>query len=169
MTDHLRHALDDDEFHGFNQARSLLGCYEARARVRARLSETAFLDDPAVTAVHVENISRIDRVFLTAFDRFGRLVASETLYVDEPAQRLDVTPEFDHDFTGLEVQEETQLAEAIAREDGWVIDMTVLRNYDVVMDRRATQRAVFLAHLADLMANGQARGFMLDQFGDSAA
>lgn len=160
---------DDCQFQGFDEARNIMSCFEARARIHDRLSETDFLDNPVVAAVHVENSSRVDRVVLTAFDRVGRMVSSDTLYVDEPSQRLDVTPEFDHDFTNLEVPEASPLAHAIAREDGWVVDMGALRSYDVIADKRTTQRAVFLAHLGDMMASGQVRGLMLDQFGGSAA
>jgi hypothetical protein len=115
----------------------------------------------------VNNISRADRAFLTAFDRAGHVTGGDTVYFDEPNQRLDVTPEFDHDFTSMPVPVGSELQRAVVREDGWVINMEVLRDHDLLADRRATQRAVFLAHLSDMMASGQARGFLLEQMSDA--
>jgi hypothetical protein len=156
----------DDEFRGYFEALRLLSHHEGRARTHARLSRTDFLADESVVAVHVENTSRADRVFLSAFDRHGRLLRGDTLYVDYANQRLDVTAEFDHDYTGMPVPEGSELKEAVTRENGWVVDMHALREYDPAEDRRTTQRAVLLAHLGDLMANGQVRGFVLGQSGD---
>ena len=99
-------ASDSDEFRGFEEARTLMWCYEDRARTHALLSQTDFLADESVVAVHVENTSRADRVFLSAFDREGRLLRGDTLYVDYANQRLDVTTEFDHDYTGMVVPED---------------------------------------------------------------
>ncbi|WP_353712326.1 hypothetical protein [Arthrobacter sp. K5] len=159
----------DNEFRGYFEALRLLSHHEGRARTHARLSRTDFLADESVVAVHVENTSRADRVFLSAFDRHGRLLRGDTLYVDYANQRLDVTAEFDHDFTGMTVLEGSELKAAVTREDGWVIDMHALREYDLAEDRRATQRAVLLANLGDLMASGQARGFLLGQHSDPGA
>src|SRR6184192_3457703 len=156
-----------DKFRGFDEARTIMWSHEGRARVHTRISETSFLANQAVVAVHVNNISRADRVDLTAFDRAGHVVGGDTLYVDDPSQRLDVTPEFDHDFTSMPVPEGSALQQAVIRENGWVINMEVLRDYDRLADRRATQRAVFLAHLSDMMASGQARGFLLEQLSDA--
>ncbi|MFI9629287.1 hypothetical protein [Streptomyces sp. NPDC052042] len=153
-----------DEFRGFDEARRLMWSYEARSRVYERLSLTGFLADEAVMAVHVENTSRADRVSLTAFDQRGRRIGGDTLYVDDPTHhRLDVTPEFDHDFTRMRIPRGSDLDRAVAREDGWVIDMRVLREHDPIADRRNTQREVLLAHLADMMASGQVRGFLNGQ------
>jgi hypothetical protein len=152
-----------DEFRGFDEARSIMWCYEARSRTYARLSQTDFLANDAVAAVHVENTSRADRVFLAAFDRSGGLLFGDTLYIDDPTQRLDVTPEFDHDFTGMTVAAGSELEEAVERENGWVVNLDALRDYDPLEDRRTTQRAVLLAHLGDMMASGQARGFLFDK------
>lgn len=160
-------ASGSDGFRGFDEARTIMWCYEARARVHERFGHTSFLADETIAAVHVENTSRADRVFLTAFDPDGMVVSSDILYVDEPNQRLDVTPEFDHDFTGMEVAEGSELERAIAGENGWVVNMRVLREHDPLVDRRATQRAVFLAHLGDMMKSGQARGFLLGQSSDT--
>lgn len=156
-----------DEFRGFEEARTLMWCHEARTRTHQRLESSAFLNDMAVASVHVENTSRADRVVLTTFDQAGRRLGGDTLYVDAPDQHLDVTPEFDHDFTKMDVSQGSELEQAIAREDGWVIDMQALRLYDPLADRRATQRAVFLAHLADMMSSGQARGFLSGQLFDT--
>jgi hypothetical protein len=154
-----------DEFRGFDEARTIMWCHEARARTYARLSQTTFLADENVVAVHIENTSRVDRVFLSAFDRKGRLLAGDTLFIDEPTEHLDVTPEFDHDFTNLSVPAGSELEEIINSETGWTANMPVLRGYDPLADRRATQRAVFLAHLGDMLNTGQAQGFL---FGKSS-
>ncbi|MFE4834469.1 hypothetical protein ACFRAU_07285 [Arthrobacter sp. NPDC056691] len=173
-------ASDSDEFPGFEEARTLMWCYEDRARTHARLNQTDLIADESVVAVHVENTSRADRVFLSAFDREGRLLRGDTLYVDDANERLDVTAEFDHDYTGMPVAEGSELKEAIARENGWVVDMHALREYNPGDDRGNTQRAVLVAHLGDMMASGQARGFLLgkddvaegpghaDELGDAA-
>ncbi|MDP9904751.1 hypothetical protein [Arthrobacter bambusae] len=153
-----------DEFRGFNKARSIMWCHEIRARVIERLELTSFLADVFVAAVHVDNTSRADRVYLTGFDSAGRQLSGDTLYIDEPSQHLDIAPEFDHDFTNMAVTPGSELEAAINREYGWVINMRALRAYDLIADRRATQRAVLLAHLPDLMNRGEARGFL---FGSS--
>lgn len=168
---HERHESQEpaDEFVGFNKARSIMWCHEVRSRTFLRMTETSFIGDPRVKAVHVNNTSRTDRVFLTAFDRTGEQIGSDILYIDDPTQKVDIAPEFDHDFTGMPVNDESGLGESISRDDGWVIDMRALRTYDLTTDRRQTQRAVFLAHLPDLMAAGLVRGFSLGSFGDSNA
>ncbi|CCQ46020.1 hypothetical protein ARTSIC4J27_1980 [Pseudarthrobacter siccitolerans] len=159
--------LSSDEFRGFHEAERLMNNHRSRARVRERLSCTGFFSDDEVAAVHVENIPRADRALLSAFDRAGRQLRGYTLYVDDPSLRLDVVPEFDHDYTAMAVVEGSDLEEAVSREDGWVVDMNALREYDIVEDRRTTQRAVFLAHLGDMMNDGRARGFVLGRVGDS--
>ncbi|MFJ5724767.1 hypothetical protein [Streptomyces sp. NPDC093149] len=153
-------ASNSDEFKGFNEARRIMWCHEARARVYERFELTTFIVDTDVVAVHVDNTARADRVFLVAFDKAGQQVGADTLYVDEPGQHLDIAPEFDHDFTDMDIVPESQLEQAIARENGWVVNLTALREYDLVADRRATQRAVFLAHLQDMMKTGDVRGFL---------
>lgn len=152
---------DGDEFAGFAEAKRLLSSYHGRARTLERLAITDFFDDEAVVAVHVDNIARADRVFLTAFDAEGYRVGSDILYTDEPGQHLDLTPEFDHLVTGLDVRAGSELAALADTEDGWVIDMEVLRGYHPVADRRDTQKAMVLAHLADMLDAGEARGFVL--------
>lgn len=153
-----------DDVPGFAEARRLMACYEARQRTRGRLAETDFIDDKTVTAVHVDNISRADRSFLTAFNQEGREVSAFTLYNDEPDQHLDFTPEFDHDLTRLTIPGGSELDALATAENGWIVDMTTLRRYDAVADRRATQRAVVLAHLVDMLGTGDARGFLLETF-----
>ncbi|MEW1629676.1 hypothetical protein AB0387_20100 [Streptomyces sp. NPDC089173] len=166
MTHPHPEASDSDEFKGFNEAQRLMWCHEARARVYERFMQTGFIDDANVAAVHVDNTSRADRVFLVAFDMAGQQVGVDTLYTDEPSQVLDITPEFDHDYTGMDVVPDSQLGQAISRESGWVVNLKVLREYEPSADRRATQRAVFLAHLQDMMKNGDVRGFLFGR-GDS--
>ena len=155
----INHDPVSDEFQGFAKARGIMWRYEARARVAERLDLTDFIANTSIAAVHVDNTSRADRVYLTAFDEKGCQVAADTLYTDEPGQHLDIAPEFDHDFTGMAVVPGSDLEAAIALENGWVINMTALRAYDLNADRCATQRAVLLAHLPDLMNRGEARGF----------
>jgi hypothetical protein len=154
-------ASSPGEFQGFYKARCIMWCHETRARVLERLGLTSFIVDTSVEAVHVDNTSRADRVFLTAFDDEGRRVSADTLYVDEPCDHLAVAPEFDHDFTAMPVTPGSELEEVVAREDGWVVNMEAVRDYDIAADRRATQKAVVLAHLPDLMQSGEARGFLL--------
>lgn len=158
-----------DGFRGFDEARTIMWCHEARARIHTQLDQTAFLADERVHAVHVDDTTRGDRCFLTAFDPAGTRLSADTLYIDDPSQRLDVTPEFDHDFTGMAVPEGSDLRATIAREDGWVIDMAALRAYDPLEDRRATQRAVFLAHMGDMVTTGQVRGFSLSASSDDSS
>lgn len=163
MRHQLPEASSPGEFEGFYKARCIMWWHETRARVLERLKLTTFIVDTSVEAVHVDNTTRADRVFLTAFDDEGRRISADTLYVDEPGQHLDIAPEFDHDFTDMAVTPGSELEEAVAREDGWVVNMEAVRDYDMVADRRATQRAVVLAHLPDLMQSGEARGFLFDQ------
>ncbi|NEA19752.1 hypothetical protein [Streptomyces halstedii] len=153
-------ASSSDEFKGFNEARRIMWCHEARTRVYERFKQTSLIGDPNAAAVHVDNTTRADRVFLVAFDKAGQQVGVDTLYIDEPDQHLDVASEFDHDFTGMDVVRDSQLDQAISRENGWVVNLEVLRTYEPLADRRATQRAVFLAHLQDMMRNGAVRGFL---------
>jgi hypothetical protein len=153
-------ASSPDEFKGFNEAWRIMWRHEARARVYVRLLETNFIRDANAAAVHVDNTTRADRVFLVAFDKAGQQVGVDTLYIDEPSQHLDIASEFDHDFTGMDVVPDSQLDQAISRENGWVVNLKVLREYEPLADRRATQRAVFLAHLQDMMKNGEVRGFL---------
>ncbi|MBT8162929.1 MULTISPECIES: hypothetical protein [Arthrobacter] len=162
------HNPSSDEFHGFDKARAIMWCYEARARVVERLALTDFVANAAIAAVHVDNTSRADRVYLTAFDERGCQLSSDTLYTDEAGHHLDVAPEFDHDFTGMSVASGSELDAAVEREYGWVINMQALRAYDALADHRATQRAVVLAHLADMMRRGDANGFLFDP-GDSGS
>ncbi|WP_412075447.1 hypothetical protein ACLF6K_05875 [Streptomyces xanthophaeus] len=160
MIDSHPEASSSDEFKGFDEARRIMWCHEARTRVYERFAQTNFIGDANVAAVHVDNTTRADRVFLVAFDKAGQQVGVDTLYIDEPNQHLDITPEFDHDFTGMDVAPDSQLDQAISRENGWVVNLKVLREYEPLADRRATQRAVFLAHLQDMMKNGEVRGFL---------
>ncbi|MET9656386.1 hypothetical protein [Streptomyces sp. NPDC006510] len=153
-------APNSDEFKGFDEARRIMWGHEARARVYERLELTTFIVDTDVAAVHINNTVRADRVLLTAFDMAGQKVGADTLLNDEPGQHLDIAPEFDHDFTDMVVVPESQLEQAITCENGWVVNLTALRDYDLVADRRATQRAVFLAHLQDMMKSGDVRGFL---------
>lgn len=163
----MHYDLSSDEFRGLHEAERLMNNHRSRARVRERLSCTGFLSDDEVAAVHVENIPRDDHTLLSAFDGAGRQLRGYTLYAEDASQRLDVVPEFDHDYTAMAVAEGSDLEEAVSREDGWVVDMNALREYDIVEDRWTTQRAVFLAHLGDMMNDGRARGFVLGRFGDS--
>ena len=61
-----------DEFEGFDEARRLLWCHETRTRVLTQLEQTSFLEADSLVSVHVDNTTRADRVFLTAFNADGR-------------------------------------------------------------------------------------------------
>ncbi|MYR59098.1 hypothetical protein GTY54_23625, partial [Streptomyces sp. SID625] len=113
-------ASDPEEFIGFNEARRIMWCHEARVRVYQRFEQTSFIGDANVAAVHVDNTTRADRALLVAFDNFGRKAGVDTLYIDDPRQHLDIAPEFDHDFTGMDVVPDSQLDQVISRENGWV-------------------------------------------------
>lgn len=136
-------------------------CHEIRACVHKQLQTTTFCDDGRVTTVHVDNVSSHDHVRLTAYDRHGRRLRSESLPVHGVIDRLHVAPEFDHDFTDYEVPVDSELAEVVERATGWVINMQSLRDYDLVADRRVVQRTVTLANLADMTSNGEAHSFGL--------
>jgi hypothetical protein len=58
-------AVEPGGFQGFDEARRIMWCHEARARVRERLELTVFIADTGVSAVHVDNTTRADRVLLT--------------------------------------------------------------------------------------------------------
>lgn len=146
---------------GFDEARYLLWCYECRVRTYQQITATAFQGNMAVAAIHVQNTARTDRATLTTFDASGRRLGGDTVYIDNPSQRIDLAPEFDHDFTKMQIPIDSELERAVACEDGWVINMRALRSYEPASDRQATQRAVFLAHLGDMIDSGEARGFLL--------
>lgn len=148
-----------DEFAGFNEARHIMRCHEIRSRAFLRLNETSFVHDTNVMAVHVNNTTRTDRVLLTAFGTSGRRIATDTLYVDDPTQRLEVASKFDHTCTQMRVPLMSDLSESIDRANGWVLDMAEMRRYCIHGDRQATQRAALMAHLPDLMSDGQVRSF----------
>lgn len=147
-----------DEPAGFTHAAHLLFCHTARRLVHQRIhDETVFFDDASVSAVHVDTSFRLDRHALTAFDAAGRQIGADTLWVDDPTQWLAITPEFDHDRTGMCVPKASALAELIAAETGWVIDMQVLRGHDRLADCLRLEHQVVLAYLGDLSQAGMAR------------
>ncbi|WP_245630563.1 hypothetical protein [Granulicoccus phenolivorans] len=146
---------------GFELARLQLRSFEAREHVRHHLGRTAFAGDARIAAVHVENTARVDRVHLTAFDDAGRAVGHATVYLDVLTERLDLTVEFSHDTTGMTVPPHSDLAHAVARADGWVVDMAALRASRREVDVARTRRAALLALIGDLLGSGEARGFLL--------
>lgn len=167
MTKQPPEAGDSSGFLGFEKARRIMWCYEARARVHRRFLETSFLTEDSVAAVHVDNTTRADRVFLTAYDADGALLSGDILYVDDPRQPMDVVPEFDHDYTNLKVAQDSDLGAAVDREFGWVVNMRALRSYDNEIDRQLTQRAVVLSHLPDMLHRGDATGFIVGALGEA--
>lgn len=154
-----------DYFDGFFKAERLMNEYQSRARIHERIATTRYLEARDVAGIHVQNTARTNEIVLTAFDALGSLIDTDTLYVYGASQRMDVTPEFDHDFTNMPIPASSDLERAIAAEDGWVVNMAALRAYDPLADRRATQRAVMLAHLGDMIASGQVRGFEFPSLG----
>lgn len=153
---------DGSSFRGFDQARHVLWCYEARARVYNRLFMTSFLADPTVLAVHVDDWRRPDRVFLTAFDHEGGQCGGDTLYNGDDLRSdcgLDRVIDFELVDLDVEVDERSDLASCLGA-DGWIIDMRKLRSYSHDADRRATQKAALLAHLQDMLADGDARALL---------
>lgn len=152
-------AMNRDKFAGFNEARRLMRSHELHARAFTRLEETSFIGDLRIAAVHVDNSTRTNRLFLTAYDHHGQQVATDTLYVDDPTQRLEVASKFDHTATRMRVPLMSDLSESIDRANGWVLDMAEMRRYCILGDRQTTQRAALMAHLPDLMSDGQVRRF----------
>lgn len=158
-----------DDFAGFDHAEQLLFCHAARARTRCRLEQTPFLADGRVIAVHLDNTSRADRIYVSAFDAAGALIDGDVLYIDHPGDELPVTPEFDHDFTGLEVPVGSDLEHLAQRDTGWIANLDTVREYDFADDRKGCQRQVFLAHLGDLLARNEAQGFIMSDEDASGA
>jgi hypothetical protein len=165
--DHQDVLDDGSPFRGFDQARHGLWCYESRARVYNRLFVTSFLADPKILAVHVDNWRRADRVFLTAFDHNGGQCGADTLYNGDDLRSdcsLDRVVDFevvDPDL-GLDLDERSDLAACLGK-DGWTIDMRKLRSYNHDADRRSTQKAAVLAHLQDMLADGDARALLFGE------
>lgn len=151
----------DQMLDGLDEARHALRCHDARAHVRTTIeTQTVLLEVEEIALVHVDDVSRADRVNLTAYDAHGRHVGGDTVYNDDQ-RGLPLVPEMSAYYTGVDVPAGSDLAEA--GEDGWVLNMNVLRDYDAGIDRLRTQRTMVLAHLQDLVCQGQARGFILDQ------
>jgi len=162
--DHQDPLGDGPSFRGFDQARHVLWCYEARARVYNRLFMTSFLADPKVFAVHVDDWRRTDRVFLTAFDHQGGQFGADTLYHgDDPRSNCSLERVTDFELAdrdlGPDLDERSDLAARLGK-DGWIIDMRKLRAYHHDADRRSTQKAAVLAHLQDMLADGDARALL---------
>lgn len=165
--DHQDVLDDGPSFRGFDQARHVLWCYESRARVYNRLFMTSFLADPKVLAVHVDDWRRADRVFLTAFDHEGGQFRADTLYNGDDLRSdcsLDRVADFElagRDL-GPDVDERSDLVSCLGG-DGWIIDMRKLRSYNHDADRRRTQKAAVLAHLQDMLADGDARALLFGE------
>lgn len=147
------------DFSGFDEARRIMWCHEVRAMVHHRLTCSALYADSRITAIHINHMALCDRSELTGYDATGAVVATDVLYNEEGCQHLEIASEFDHDFTNLAVPAGSDLECAAACEDGWIVNMAVVRKYNFYDDRRTTQRAVLLQHMADLINTGQATMF----------
>lgn len=152
---------DPHTFSGFDQARHALWCYEARSRTHRAVESTSFIDLSTAVYIHVDTLSRLDRSVLTAFDGDGYVIAADTVYLDDGV-RLESIIDFDAAVTGLAVAADSPLAKRAI--DGWVIDMAALRMYDLLADRRSTQKEMALALLRDMVIDGDARALV---FGDT--
>ena len=157
--DRNTHVTTSNEFTGFDQARHTLWCYEARAHVYLALSHGTFFADGNVAFIHVDNTTRLDRCILTTFDAAGNTLGADTFYNDD-ARGLEAVSDFvfntpTHSGDLIAHSGLTQLSD-----DGWVIDMSALRSYDIIADRRATQRAMVLTLLQDMVVDGDARALL---------
>lgn len=143
-----------DNFTGFDQTRHALHSHEARVHVYLTMANSIYFIDERVAFVHVDNTSRLDRMLLTAFDDAGSQLGSDVIYNDD-GRGLDEVPEFSPRLTGLMVSTDSALGRLT--EDGWVIDMEALCSYDILADRKSTQRTMALALLSDMIVDGEAR------------
>lgn len=153
----MAHEMTSDEharscFPGFHDAERTLQALRRRTTVYERLQQTHFFDDEMVSAVHVDHLARADRDLLRAYDFRGKLLDTLTLYLDEPQQKLEVAEDFDHDTTGMLLLPNSQLSAAIAEEQGWVIDMAHVRDYDPIEDIESMRRKMLVHQLADMAA-----------------
>ncbi|MFC4048359.1 hypothetical protein ACFOY4_01575 [Actinomadura syzygii] len=146
---------------GFDQAWNAMRCYEARSRVNDKMARTMFLNDERIAFVHVDSSSRPDHMVLTAFGGNGARLGVETICNDDGGG-LDLAPEFSHRPTRPVVPAVSDLDQV--GEDGWIIAMNALRAYDADADRRKTQKTIVVAHLQDMVKDGEARCFL---FGES--
>lgn len=147
--------LDPTAFEGYDSARRLMFDHEDCTRTITLMQSTDLFDDLGVASVHVGAGTRADRIQLTGFDVIGRIIDHAVLYIDDPSQQLGICPRFDHAFTRMHVVEGSALAARILADEGWIIDMEALRDYDVVMERRTTERAMFIALAKDMVRGGQ--------------
>lgn len=151
----------DQMLDGLDEARHALRCHDARAHIREAIeSQTVLLEVEEIALVHVDDFSRTDRVNLTAYDSDGKRIGGDTVY-DDDQSGMPLVPEMSAYYTGVEIPAGSDLSEV--GEDGWVLNMSALRCYDLDADRLRTQRTMVVAHLQDLVCQGQARGFILDQ------
>ncbi|MFG1857456.1 hypothetical protein ACGFJT_36865 [Actinomadura geliboluensis] len=146
---------------GFDQARHVMCRYEARSHVNDTMARTTFLSDERIAFVHVNNSSQLGRLVLTAFSGNGARLGVETININD-GRGLDLAPEFSHLYTRAAVPADSDLDRA--RKSGWIIAMDALRAYDADADRRKTQRTAIVAHLQDMIQDGDARCFL---FGES--
>lgn len=148
---------DQTSISGFDQAQRSLHCHESRVAAHRLLTQTAFLDVESIAFVHVETTDHPGRVRLTAFDAEGAWVCGDTVRHDGD-QPMAIVPELSHYYTGLEVPRDSELDQH--QDQGWIVNMSIMRDYDEADDRRRTQRAMVLAHLKDMMCQDDARFFL---------
>lgn len=146
-----------DNFSGFDEARYALWCFDSRAHVHQVLARTRFSSDDRTSFIHVDNFTYHDRILLTAFDQEGLTLGSDVVY-DDDCHGLNLAPEFNCGLDDMILPVGSNLATIC--EDGWVINMEELRTYDLVEDRRSTQRMIVLANLRDMIGDGDARCFL---------
>lgn len=145
-----------DDFTGFDQARHALWCYEARSHVYFTFGYSVFMTDDGIDFIHIDNTSRAERFVLTTFDANGNHVGGDIIY-DDDRRGLDAVTDFVFDPHADQNHLTATSALAQVGEDGWIVDMNALRKYDIFDDRRATQRAMVLALLQDMIVDGDAR------------
>lgn len=152
------YVINSNAFTGFDQARHVLWCYETRAHVYRTLEINPLMADGNVAFLHVDN-ARCDRSVITAFDARGDHRGADTIYNDE-ARGLEPMSDFVLNPTTSQITPAADSELSQRDEDGWIIDMALLRDYDITADRRATQRTMTLALLQDMIVDGDARALL---------
>lgn len=148
----------EEDISGFDRARTILARHDARTLIYEMLVATDFLDMSAITFVHVDNTSRADRMTLTGCDALGNRLATDVHY-DDDNTGLWIVPEFSLYYSGTTPVPTSELD--TLSQDGWIIDLSIMRQHDVDSDRRTTQRAIMLALLGDMIADGSVHALAL--------
>lgn len=158
----------DPQSHGFHHAKMLMTGHNARVRTHhAFEAHTSALNDFTMMAAYVHLERRFDRAEITFFDHTGAIASADTMYFDDFTERLEITPDFDHVYTNMEIPENSDLAQLSVSYPNWLVDLNKLRQYKPAHDLRRTRRRMFLSLAKDLVLSGEitASGFLGEQAG----